>query len=110
MSKLLQSPDVSMQTLKKETEGVTEYLEDFRENGLASSQTDAMEIAEDLEIERKLPEKRQRKKKKQFLYESTDETQSTPEEAFRREFFLPLIDTAITSLTDRFSGRCVCPV
>ncbi|XP_063732765.1 zinc finger MYM-type protein 1-like isoform X2 [Eleginops maclovinus] len=103
MSKLLQSPDVSMQTLKKETEGVTEYLEDFRENGLASSQTDAMEIAEDLEIERKLPEKRQRKKKRQFLYESTDETQSTPEEAFRRDFFLPLVDTAITSLKDRFS-------
>lgn len=39
----------------------------------------------------------------QFLYEGRDQTQSTQEESFRREFFLPLVDTAIGSLNDRFS-------
>ena len=50
-----------------------------------------------------LPEKRQRRKKRQFLYEGTEEAQSTPDEAFRRDFFLPLVDTALRSLNDRFS-------
>uniref|UniRef100_A0A9J8CNG3 TTF-type domain-containing protein n=1 Tax=Cyprinus carpio carpio TaxID=630221 RepID=A0A9J8CNG3_CYPCA len=103
VSKLLQSPNVSMETLRSETEGVKEYLEDFRENGIASCQTDAKDIAENLDMEMTLPEKRQRKKKRQSLYEGTEETQSTPDETFRRDFFLPMVDTALRSLSDRFS-------
>lgn len=99
VSKLLQSPNVSMETLRSETEGVKDYLEDFRENGIASCQTDAKDIADNLDMETTLPEKRQRKKKRQSLY-GTEETQSTPDETFRRDFFLPMIDTA---LSDRFS-------
>lgn len=49
------------------------------------------------------PEKRQRKTTRQFMYEGREETQSTPEEHFNRDFFLPLVDTALTSLNDRFS-------
>lgn len=64
VSKLLQSPNVSMETLKSETEGVKDYLEDFRENGIASCQTDAKDIPENLDMEMTLPEKRQRKKKR----------------------------------------------
>uniref|UniRef100_A0A8C2ATY8 TTF-type domain-containing protein n=1 Tax=Cyprinus carpio TaxID=7962 RepID=A0A8C2ATY8_CYPCA len=103
VSKLLQSPNVSMETLRSETEGVKDYLEDFRENGIASCQTDAKDIAENLDMEMTLPEKRQRKKKRQSLYEGTEETQSTPDETFRRDFFLPMVDTALRSLSDRFS-------
>ncbi len=103
VSKLLQSPDVSLETLKAETEGVRQYLQNFRDSGLASCQSDAVEIAEELEIENKLPEKRQRKAAKRFQHEGAEETQSSPEEAFRREFFLPLVDTALRSLSDRFS-------
>ncbi|RXN39013.1 zinc finger MYM-type 1-like protein [Labeo rohita] len=103
VSKLLQSPNVSMETLRSETEGVKDYLEDFRENGIASCQTDAKDIAENLDMEMTLPEKRQRKKKRQSPYEGTDETQSTPDETFRRDFFLPMVDTALRSLSDRFS-------
>uniref|UniRef100_A0A8C1E7M5 TTF-type domain-containing protein n=1 Tax=Cyprinus carpio carpio TaxID=630221 RepID=A0A8C1E7M5_CYPCA len=103
VSKLLQSPNVSMETLRSETEGVKDYLEDFRENGIASCQTDAKDIAENLDMEMTLPEKRQRKKKRQSLYEGTEETLSTPDETFRRDFFLPMVDTALRSLSDRFS-------
>ena len=66
VSKLLQSPNVSMETLRSETEGVKDYLEDFRENGIASCQTDATDIAENLDMEMTLPEKRQRKRKDSF--------------------------------------------
>lgn len=34
--------------------------------------------------------------------EGREETQSTPDEQFRREFILPLVDTALNSLNDRF--------
>lgn len=49
------------------------------------------------------PEKRKRKMTRQFLYEGTEETQSTPDEHFNREFFLPLVDTALASLNERFT-------
>lgn len=74
VSKLLQSPNVSMETLRSETEGVKEYLEDFRGNGIGSCQTDAKDIAENLDMEMTLPEKRQCKNKRQSLYEGTEET------------------------------------
>uniref|UniRef100_A0A3B4XMQ3 DUF4371 domain-containing protein n=1 Tax=Seriola lalandi dorsalis TaxID=1841481 RepID=A0A3B4XMQ3_SERLL len=103
VSKLLQSPDVSLETLRTETQGVRQCLENFRDSGLASCQSDAVEIAEELEIEMELPEKRQRKAAKCFQHEGAAETQSSPEESFKREFFLPLVDTALRSLNDRFS-------
>ena len=66
-------------------------------------QTDAREIAEEIEIDRTFPEKRQRITARQFLYEGREEIQSTPEEYFKREFFLPLVDKALNSLNDRFA-------
>lgn len=86
MSKILQSPSVSLETLKKETQGVQTYLNNFRESGLSACQMDAREIAEALDIDMTLPEKRQRKTSRQFLYEGRDQTKSTPEESFKRIF------------------------
>ena len=103
VSKILQSPNVSLETLQSETSAVRVYLDNFRESGLAASQTDAREIAEKLEIDMTFPEKRKRKTTRPFLYEGREETQSTPDEHFNREFFLPLVDTALNSLNDRFS-------
>lgn len=103
ISKLVQSPSVSLETLKRETTSVREYLENFRENGLLASETDGREIAEALDIERTFPAKRERKTTRQFTYEGQEETQSSPKENFKRQFFLPLVDTALTSLNDRFN-------
>ncbi|XP_056374226.1 uncharacterized protein LOC130271476 isoform X2 [Hyla sarda] len=60
-------------------------------------------IDSNLDMEMTLSEKRQHKKKRQSLYEGTEDTQSTPDETFRRDFFLPMVDTALRSLSDRFS-------
>lgn len=59
-------------------------------------------MAEALDIDRTFPAKRKRKTTRQFSYEGQEETQSSPEEHLR-EFFLPLVDTALTNLNDRFN-------
>lgn len=97
VSKLLQSPRVSIETLKRETDGIREGLQEYRDTGLNSAKTDAREIAEALQIEMK------RKTTRRCLYEGQEETQSTPEERFNREFFLPLVDTAHSSVSERFT-------
>lgn len=57
-----------------------------------------------LKIEKILPAKRQKRTPKHFDCDSAaEETLHSPEEAFRRELFLPLVDTALRSLNDRFS-------
>lgn len=94
VSKILQSPSVSIETVRRELMAVSDYLEGFREHGFNSAKTDAREIAEKMEVEMSWPEVPQRKTKRQFDYERRDETLSTAEELFKRELFLHLVDTA----------------
>lgn len=103
VSKHLQSPTGSVELLQRETSAVRQYLQQFRQNGLAGAKTDAREIAETLEIEMTFPEERKHKTTRQFLYEGREESLSTPEEHFNIDFFLPLLDTALTNLNERFS-------
>lgn len=63
VSKILQSPKVSVETVKEEIRAVKEFLQEFRNHGFDSAQTDAREIAEKLEVEMSWPEVRQRRKK-----------------------------------------------
>ena len=103
ISKLLQSPSVSVATCRREITTVTGYLEEFREIGFNSVKTDAREIAEEIQIEMSWPEVRKRRTKKQFDYEGGEETHGTAEESFKREVFLPLVDTALITVKERFS-------
>ncbi|CAK6983230.1 zinc finger MYM-type protein 1-like [Scomber scombrus] len=107
VSKILQSPSVSIETLRREVMAVSGYLEEFREHGFKSAQTDAREMAEKMEVEMSWPVVRQRKRKRQFDYEGRDEDASTPEELFKREFFLHIVDTASAALRERFSNMQV---
>ena len=104
VSKILQSPSVSIETVRREVMAVADYLEEYRECGFNSAQVDAREVAEKMEVEMSWPVVRQRKRKRQFDYEGRDEDMSTPEELFKREFFLHLVDTARTTLRERFSN------
>ena len=103
VSKLLQSPTVSVATLRREITAVTGFLQEFRETGFNSVKTDAREIAEEIEVEMCWPEVRKRRTKIQFEYEGGEETQGTAEEIFKREVFLPLVDTALVTVKERFS-------
>ena len=103
VSKILQSPSVSIETVRREVMAVAD-LEEYRECGFNSAKVDAREVAEKMEVEMSWPVVRQRKRKRQFDYEGRDEDMSTPEELFKREFFLHLVDTARTTLRERFSN------
>lgn len=59
----------------------------------------AKDIAE--EIEPVFPIKRSRQKKKQFSYEGSDKVVASSEEVFKRDVFLPLVDSVISSLIEQ---------
>jgi len=75
----------------------------YREEGIASAEVTARELAEELELDRSYPEPRRRKKTRLFSYEAVDESDhQTGEEVFLGDFFYPLMDTAYASLQERF--------
>ncbi|KAL6479337.1 hypothetical protein MHYP_G00127700 [Metynnis hypsauchen] len=100
VSKLLQSPSVSVEVMRREVLAVIAFLKDYREDGFNSAKTDAREIAEKIDLEMAWPEMRQRKKKRQFEYEGREETVCTAEDHFRREFFLHMVDTTLVTVRD----------
>ncbi|XP_051953036.1 uncharacterized protein LOC127622912 [Xyrauchen texanus] len=105
VSKLLQSPQVGIDVLQCEVGYVLKFLKEYRENGLSSAQTDARDIVEEMEMPMVFPTSRGRKPKHQFPYESQNLDPSltvTREEMFRRDVFLPLVDSAITGTSERF--------
>lgn len=59
VSKLLQSPKMSIDVLKRETDNVKHFLQEYRDGGLSSAQTDAKEIAEKMQIDMTFPVARQ---------------------------------------------------
>ena len=71
--------------------------------GFNSVKTDAREIAQETEVEMSWPEVQKKRAKRQFEYEGGEETQGTAEETFKREVFLPLVDTALVTVKERFS-------
>ncbi len=56
-----------------------------------------------MQIDMTFPVARQRKTTRMFLYEGKEEAQFTPEEQFKQDFLLPLLDTALTSVSERFT-------
>lgn len=104
VSKILQGPKVSIETMKREISAVIDFLQDFREHGFNATKIDAREIAEKIEVEMIWPDvwQKKTKTKRQFDYEGTEEITSTAEEHFRREFFLHLVDTALVKTRERF--------
>ena len=84
---------------------VLKFLKEYRENGLSSAQTAARDIAEEMEMPMVFPTTRGRKPKRQFPYGPQNPDPSltvTPEEKFRRDVFLPLVDSAITGTSEHF--------
>jgi hypothetical protein len=103
VSKKLQSKIVCMDAALKQIKGCISFFERYRDEGFTASLNTAKTIASDLGIEPKFPTKRQSKRKKHFdEANDQDERTQSPEESFRTEYFLVLIDLAIASLTTRF--------
>jgi hypothetical protein len=62
----------------------------------------AKEIASAMDVEQVFKQNRNRRRKRQFDYESTDEGMLSAEQAFRTGYFLWITYQAITSMNTRF--------
>lgn len=102
ISKMMQSKNLDIADSVNLIEGCVKFLNEYRNTGFESARTIAREIAEQLEIEPIFKVQRLRKKKTLFDYEGKDDGQKSPDMLFKTDVFLPLIDTAISAIDDRF--------
>ena len=90
--------DIAIQQIK----GLVTYLTKYRDTGFHSGMNTAKEIASAMHVEQVFKQNRNRQRKRQFDYESTDEGTLSAEQAFRTGYFLCIIDQAITSMNTQF--------
>uniref|UniRef100_A0A7N0TPJ7 HAT C-terminal dimerisation domain-containing protein n=1 Tax=Kalanchoe fedtschenkoi TaxID=63787 RepID=A0A7N0TPJ7_KALFE len=73
-------------------------------DGFETSLNIARKIAFDMDVEAKFPTKHSKFRKKSFDENDNEEDIQSPEESFRINYFLVVIDIAITSLKNRFEN------
>jgi hypothetical protein len=81
--------------------GLITYLTKYRYTGFHSAMITAKEIASAMDVEQVFKQNRNRRRKRQFDKESTEEGKLSAEQAFRTGY-LCTIDRAITSMNTRF--------
>ena len=101
-SKLIQSVSCTATVLVKEFQNTLDFLKNFRDNGLQEAKVQASNLAATLNVEPTFPENRPRFKSRMFDYENVDEPCQSAEDQFRINYFLVLVDTAISSTENRF--------
>ncbi|XP_039313520.1 uncharacterized protein LOC120359587 [Solenopsis invicta] len=102
VSKSMQSNTMDLGSAVSLMESYAEYIENYRLNGFAKALVDAKELAKSLDVDPIFVQKRVNRKKRMFNYEHSDETMSDPQNLFKTKIFYVILDTAITSLKERF--------
>ena len=103
VSKNLQSKDMNIDVAIDQLKGLMSFLKKkYREDGFTSAMNSSKEIASKMEIEPIFREKRIIRRKKQFYENVNDETTQSTEEYFRINYFLYIVDQAISSIESRF--------
>nr|CAH7759975.1 unnamed protein product [Callosobruchus chinensis] len=107
-SKLLQTKEFDLSAATEQLHQTKTYLEKSRSGeGFEKMLVDAREVAEDLDIPATFDQistvTRFRKKKRQFSYEGRDEPIEDPKQRFEVTFYFPILDTAISSVKERFN-------
>ena len=85
-------------------QGLISYFRKYRESGFPKALEAAKEIAMEMDINPEFVTKRKIKRKRQFD-EAADDASSVSQskvESFRINYFIPVVDQAIVSLTRRF--------
>jgi hypothetical protein len=80
-------------------EGIISYFKNYRETRFTSAMISSKEIASKMEIKHAFREKRIIRRKKQFDENANDEF---AEESFKIDYFLYMVDQAISSIQSRF--------
>ncbi|XP_040364313.1 zinc finger MYM-type protein 1-like [Rosa chinensis] len=102
VSKNLQTEDMHVDTAIKELERLLSFLQKFRETGFEESLIEAKEIASEMGIEPVFMEKRTIHKKRQFGESSSEAVTQSAAESFKVNYFLYIVDQAISSFKTRF--------
>ncbi|AQK80302.1 General transcription factor 2-related zinc finger protein, partial [Zea mays] len=102
VSKQLQSSSMCIDATLMRIEDTVNYFQNYRNNGFASSLIIAKEIASELGVEPSFPVKRHAKRKKQYDETDCEEADLEAEKAFEVNYFLVMVDIAISSLKSRF--------
>lgn len=103
VSKQMQAKDMLIDVAIQKVKGLISFFEGYRETGFLEALESAKEIALEMDIGTTFPKKRQIKRKRHFD-ENPEDTNVTLslEDLFNRDYFLPIVDQAIVSLTTRF--------
>ncbi|XP_046745549.1 zinc finger MYM-type protein 1-like [Diprion similis] len=106
VSKMLQSPELHISDCSQLLSEVSKFLQEYRsDESFANLIERAKDVATEVEVEpcfQPISGVRMRRKKRHFDYESQDETLSDPTAKFRVDFFHFIIDTAMSSIEERF--------
>ncbi|KAI3729948.1 hypothetical protein L6452_18621 [Arctium lappa] len=103
VSKKLQFKSMCINATMEQFEGVLRYFEKYRNDGFASSMDTAKNLACEMNLDPRFLAKRRIIRKKQFDENNNEEDmQASEEESFRINYFLTIVDMAISSLNKRF--------
>ena len=100
--KKLQSKDMHIDVAIDQLKGLMSFLKNYREDGFTFAMNSSKEIATKMEIEPIFHEKCIICRMKQFDENVNDETTQSTEEYFRINYFLYIVDQAISSIESKF--------
>ncbi|KAL6561543.1 hypothetical protein OROMI_017144 [Orobanche minor] len=102
VSKQLQTKDMQIDVAIRDINSLISFFKEYRETSFPIALERAKEIATELKVDPQFPHKREKKKKKQFDESTNDMPPLSEEESFRVDYFLYIVDQAISSLEIRF--------
>ncbi|KAK9674251.1 hypothetical protein RND81_12G221200 [Saponaria officinalis] len=102
VSKHLQTRDVLIDVAILHIKALVSCFEKYREYGFCKAMDMAKQIAKDMNIDPIFPKRREIRRKRHFDENPDDSSTLSEEELFRINYFLFLIDQAISSLKRRF--------
>ncbi|KAL6511204.1 hypothetical protein OROHE_020573 [Orobanche hederae] len=103
VSKILQADDMILDVAIENLKGLISFFDRYRDAGFTSAMIDAKEIANEMGIEHVFSVKRKVVRKRHFdEIPNTDREQQSAQEDFRTDYFLVLVDMALSQLKIRF--------
>ncbi|XP_058192157.1 uncharacterized protein LOC131309558 [Rhododendron vialii] len=102
VSRFLQSEDMCIYLAIEKLKCLIDYFENYRKVDFEEAMVDATEMANEMGIEPKFVEKRIIQRKKQFDEDVADEVTHSAEESMKVNYFLVIVDKALSSFKDKF--------
>ncbi|XP_074377140.1 uncharacterized protein LOC141718660 [Apium graveolens] len=102
VSKILQNKDMDINACITLLQGLIHFFEEYRNNGFENAKDEAVKIALEMGVEPTFRETRVRRKKRFIDVSTSDEPIQVAEDFFRVNYFLHIVDTALSSLNTRF--------